>query len=777
MPTASGLTRHAPGPGCRTWLACGLWLVACGLSTAGFYDVSQVHEVRLYFAQSNWDEILDSLYAAGEEGRLKGRAVIDGASFDSVGVRYKGYSSYNPGRKKNPLNVKLDEVFPGQQIEGHGTVRLANVYKDPSFVREALSYEIARMYMPAGRASFANVFVNDTLIGLYTNDEDPDPEFMRRFYYCSDNARFKARIKFDSVAMVGWKYLGPDSTPYLDYFELESDSGWPELIGLFDTLVNHNAALDNILNVDQHLWMLAFDILLVNLDAPVNTPQNHYLYRDASGRFCPNVWDLNENFGAFRELHGIGQLSLAQMQQLDPFLRSADTNYPVSSMVLNDARRRRMYVAHARTILEDVFSNNWYRTRAYELQDIIDASVQADRNKFYTYNDFLNNITRSVGSGPLAIVGITELMNQRTAYVLGRPEFQAAAPVVAELSGSPDPARPGTDVQFIARVADADSAWLGFRQNPAARFARTPLYDDGRHGDGAAGDGVYGAPIRVGAGNVDYYVYAENADAGVFYPASAEHNFCTLPVAGDVVINELMALNNSTVPDQNGEYDDWVELYNNSPQRVSLDGYFLASDSTRPAQWQFPDTAIAGNGYLCVWLDGDSTQAGLHASFALSAPGDVLIFTDPDGQRLDRVVFGPQDADVSFGRYPNGTGAFRQMNPTFARANDSAVGVEEPTLPQASSLELQAGPNPFQRSTTISYTLPAPGRVTLQVVDAAGRVRATISAADQAAGRHEVRFPAQSEALPAGVYFARLATRPVSGPAVTKTVKLTVTGR
>ena len=549
-----------------------LVLLAFAVGAGGFYDVGQVNEVRLTFAEQNWDEILDSLYAAGGEGKLIGSAVINGVSYDSVAVRYKGYSSYSPSRKKNPFNIKLDEVKAGQSIEGHGTLRLANVYKDPSFVREVLSYEIARKYVPAGRASFADVYVNDTLIGLYTNDEDPDRLFMRTSFLCDENARFKGRIEFDSVEMMGWKYLGTDSTPYLDYFEMESDSGWDELIGLFDTLSNHNDALDRVLNVDRHLWMLAFDVLLVNLDAPINTAQNHYLYRDASARFNPIVWDLNESFGAYRDFEGVGQLTVTQMQQLEPFLRANDTDYPITSQVFNDARRRRMYVAHMKTVISEVFDNDWYEDRAYEIQDIIDGHVQSDPNKFYTYNDFLNNVTRSVGSGPLAIVGLTELMKTRVTFLLAQPEFTAAAPTVADLRRHPERGTPDSDVLFVAEVGHADSVFLGLRQNPAFRFTCTKMYDDGTHGDSLSGDGRFTTKVRVGAGNVEYYVYAENTEAGTFYPARAEQEFLTLPVAGSVAINELMADNVRTARDPSGQYDDWVELYNNEASPFDLDG-------------------------------------------------------------------------------------------------------------------------------------------------------------------------------------------------------------
>jgi hypothetical protein len=744
-------------------------------AAAGFFDIEQVNEIRLTFSESNWDDILDSLYAAGQEGRLVGTAVVNGRQFDSVGVRYKGGSSYSPGRRKNPLNIKLDEFRAGQTIEGHGTLRLANVFNDPSFVREALSYEICRQYMPAGESNFTDIYVNDTLIGLYSNDEDVDRAFMRVHFYCDKNARFKGRLT-DSSQMIGWKYLGPDSLAYFDYFELESDSGWSQLIALFDTLNNQPAAFDRILDVDQHLWMLAFDALFVNLDAPVNMPQNHYLYRDASARFNPIVWDLNESFGVFRDLQGTGVLTVTQMQQLDPFLRQSDTNYPIASKVLADARLRRMYVAHMKTMIAEVVANNWYRQRALAIQDIIDPHVQADQNKFYSYNDFVNNVTRSVGTGPLAVVGLTELMGVRASYVMSNGEFQAAAPVIGSTSASPDPAAPNAPVQFVVDVSGADSVWLGFRQSPAYRFVRIPMFDDGAHGDGAAGDGRFGAVVQAGSGDIEYYFYAENSAAGAFHPARAEHEHLSLPVAGAVVINEVMADNVATCPDPSGQYDDWIEFYNPGTRAVSLDGCLLTDDSTDLTKWVFPDTAIPVGGYLIVWADSDMTQPGLHASFRLSSSGDMVVLSDEDGDPLDQVVFGPQDEDVSFGRFPDGAGVFRLMTPTPGAANQSGVGIAGPVaaLRQA-ALRLAARPNPFRNSTKLSYTLVAPATVRLRVYDAAGRLAASLDDVGQAPGRHDFSFSPTGARPAAGVYFAQLCAGAPGRAAATECVKLVVT--
>ncbi|MEA3445411.1 MAG: CotH kinase family protein, partial [Bacteroidota bacterium] len=138
------------------------------------YDINSITTIEITFSESNWDQILDNLKAAGNEERLIGSAIINGIQFDSVGVRYKGNSSYQANQVKNPLNIKLDHVISNQDYDGYGTLKLSNCFKDPTFVREVLSYEIARNYMPASKANFAKVYVNGQYIGLYTSVQSVD---------------------------------------------------------------------------------------------------------------------------------------------------------------------------------------------------------------------------------------------------------------------------------------------------------------------------------------------------------------------------------------------------------------------------------------------------------------------------------------------------------------------------------------------------------------------------------------------------------------------------
>ena len=137
-----------------------------------FYDNSNITKIEIFFSTNNWDQLLDSYYAAGLEQRLLADSVvINGSVRDSVGVRYKGNSTYNPNNAKNPINISLDYIKDNQDYQGFRTIKLSNGKNDPSFVREVLSYEIARKYMVAPQSNFAEVHINGVYHGLYANTE------------------------------------------------------------------------------------------------------------------------------------------------------------------------------------------------------------------------------------------------------------------------------------------------------------------------------------------------------------------------------------------------------------------------------------------------------------------------------------------------------------------------------------------------------------------------------------------------------------------------------
>ena len=75
------------------------------LPAQGLYDSATITLIEIDFSQSNWDYILDTA-KAGSEGYIMAPTVtINGVSFDSVGVKYKGNSTYQPNQSKNPWHI------------------------------------------------------------------------------------------------------------------------------------------------------------------------------------------------------------------------------------------------------------------------------------------------------------------------------------------------------------------------------------------------------------------------------------------------------------------------------------------------------------------------------------------------------------------------------------------------------------------------------------------------------------------------------------------------
>jgi hypothetical protein len=125
-------------------------------------------------------------------------------------------------------------------------------------------------------------------------------------------------------------------------------------------------------------------------------------------------------------------------------------------------------------------------------------------------------------------------------------------------------------------------------------------------------------------------------------------------------------LNSRSVADPQGEFDDWIELFNRSDSVVDLSGMYLSDKPENLRKWKFPrGTTIPSRGYLLVWADEDGGDAqGLHADFKLSGDGEQLLLVDTDGRGnrvLDSIEYGVQREDIAYGRIPDGSGEFRSL--------------------------------------------------------------------------------------------------------------------
>ncbi len=143
---------------------------------------------------------------------------------------------------------------------------------------------------------------------------------------------------------------------------------------------------------------------------------------------------------------------------------------------------------------------------------------------------------------------------------------------------------------------------------------------------------------------------------------------------GPVVINEFVAFNTNIATNAIGVYADYVELYNTGNEAFNLQGWFLSDSrgSNGRTKYQFPNVSIPGNGYLIIWCDSeaDPFMPGLNAPFNLSSTnGELVVLTNPDSVIVDFVRFAPVEENVAIGRFPNGSGPFTEMLPSFNGPN------------------------------------------------------------------------------------------------------------
>ncbi len=659
-----------------------------------FYDINSIQEINIHFSQPNWDYQMDTAKEGSEGYILADWAEINGVLYDSVGVKYKGNSSYDSSQVKNPLHISLDE-FRDQSYEGFTDIKLGNGYGDPSMIREALAYSILQNYMDCPKSNYANVYINGSLIGLFSNDESISKKFCSDHFYSSKNTFVKCNPEITSAAFKSnLKYINADSSSYEIRYDLQSDIGWNDLVALCDSLTNNPSSFSSMVDVDRVIWMLAFNNVLVNLDSYSGAfAQNHYAYKDITGHFNPVVWDLNMAFGGFAfagsQGVGLGTLDTAGMRTLSPLLHSTESDWPLIVNVLNNPMYKKMYIAHMRTIVDEMFAQGNYFSIATQLQGIINTSVQNDANAFFSYSQFQNGLTDAVTVSSRVVPGISTLMDARTTYLHSTPEFLLVPPVISGVT--PSDTAPAYLAPFTIRAnvfnADLNSVYLGYRFDKEEKFTRIPMYDDGSHNDGAAGDLLYGSPaLTMNAASMQCYVYAENADAGIFSPARAEHEFYTLNAniqtanAGEVVINEFLAVNQNDTVDENGAHEDWIELYNATPNPLNLFGLYLSDTYTNLTKFSFPENSvIQPNGYLMIWADEDNTTTGeIHCNFKLSSNGESLLLSNAAGNILDSISFGTQAADHSTARCPNVIGPFLvTTTPTFKQSNICTDGIDE----------------------------------------------------------------------------------------------------
>jgi hypothetical protein len=259
------------------------------------------------------------------------------------------------------------------------------------------------------------------------------------------------------------------------------------------------------------------------------------------------------------------------------------------------------------------------------------------------------------------------------------------APIVDTVARSA-PIPSSSDTVTVTGRATDDHAVTGveLHVDKGAGYAAQPMFDDGLHGDGAAGNQIYGAFISPSSDGtlVKYYLSAADTIAqATNYPAAAPVDYLAYTVGYKppaLYVNEILASNLNGIVDELGQHEDWLEIRNRDVVPVDLGGMFLTDNLDRSQVWKIPpSTVVPPGGHLVFWCDNDQAQGPLHTSFKLTkSDGRVGIFdtVDHGNTLVHGFYYGLQNTDVSFGFLPDDSDAPDYLaTPTPSAPNDSAA--------------------------------------------------------------------------------------------------------
>lgn len=182
-----------------------------------------------------------------------------------------------------------------------------------------------------------------------------------------------------------------------------------------------------------------------------------------------------------------------------------------------------------------------------------------------------------------------------------------------------------------------------------------------------------------------------------------------VPTRASVAITEFMAAAKFSLPDEDGEPSDWIEITNSGADDLSLAGYSLTSNPTDLRRWIFPNVELDAGASLVVFASGKNRtdhRRELHCNFTLDQGGNYLALVEPDGTTVAS-AFAPaypnQFATISYGVDSSGANAGYFESPTPGAPNGSLHGPPPAEVAASQSSKM------FTSAFRVELSCPTPG--------------------------------------------------------------------
>jgi spore coat protein CotH len=693
---------------------------------------------------------------------------------DSIGFRLRGNTSRYSQKKS--FKISFNTFIQGREFYGVDKLNLNGEHNDPSIVRSKLCFDhFKTIGMIASRANHVQVYINGQYYGLYISVEHIDDEFLKKNFSDDSGNLWKCLYPAD-LNYIGsnpdlYKNLMSGNRPIYELNTNEEEGDFSELANLIDVINNtpDNSLADSVesvIDVPDVLKYFALNILFAGWDDYWSLANNYYLYHEpAKDIFHLIPYDYDNTYGI-----DWFDIDWSTANPYD-FPKVQNGFRPLAERLINNNQYRNLYTHFIEFYRDKVYQLDLWRSHIDSTKAMITPSALADtfRTKDYGFNtyDFLASYNETGYQNQHVKFGLKQFVNLRNNSLPGQLNYLNADPIVYKIDYEPKYPGPNDSIHiFVAAFSNAGLSEVTIHSSINGSTTEVypmifnPVFDTKIVEES---DRWIGTVPPIGAGNsVSIQIYVKDINNNsLLYPRKNPITItASIPVATDIVVNEIMADNDNTIPDPAGEYDDWFELYNPTSNPVLLTGKYLTDKPDQLNKWQFtqPNLYLNAGEYLLIWCDEDSGQTGIHTNFALSKGGEYVAIVESDGVSIiDSITFYQQITDTSYGRYPDGTSTWYFMeNPTPGSSN-IATSVNEENIPNEFNLSVY--PNPFNPSTTIQYQIPEMSNVELKIYDILGTEIWNLYESEKSAGTYTLKWNGVNnfgQKISSGIYILRM---------------------
>lgn len=575
------------------------------------------------------------------------------------GAWYSGSEASTPGFN-SPLGTLCgyNLILPDDDLvmaEDHFTLDFP--VRDVTDQREQLMFWMAeQLHLPNLHRRYVHLFFNGTRRSvIYDDVQQPDQTLLNEFYPGdSDGHLYKTNNwteglddgnnthgsvsnllqHYDSagqhkLARYRWNWRPRAANSANEFGDIFT------LIDAANATSNYQATVESVVDVENWMRTFAFHDLCSYWDAFGNpNTKNTYIYKPQAGRWVQFTWDMDVGLGVF-------------VDPVDAELFPATIDPKIDALQVTPAFRR-IYWQAMHEALATFFSSAGVNTQLQRKYDALAANNLGLTSPF-------------VPSGAYGL-SIPQWIDQRRAFL--QTQLNTVAANFAILS--PPNVTVTTPVLTINGTApvNVEKLLVNGIEYPVVWSSVT----------------AWSITLVPAAGTHPYVVEAFDYNDVQVGTGTVTVNFTGVNAWPALRINEWMASNQGSVLDpSDGKSDDWLEIFNPTATTTNLAGWRLSDTNPSPTVFIFPaGYSLTGGGRLVAWCDDETIQSAaptsLHLPFKLSASGETLTLSAPDGTVIDTVTFMSQVANISQGRIPDGGPAIDFLKvPSAGTANSAAI--------------------------------------------------------------------------------------------------------